>query len=305
MDDIKADAINTIGMKNLLFVLLFMGIIACDNRGHDNVQLDNGPALAENVLAKRARGITTIANSGESFAADVDAINPTPQDATQTQKLIKQGNIRFRSKDINADYAAIVDLLPASKAYIEYENQSRDNRQVNYTMTIRVEANQFDQLYQSIVGISKDVLDKSINVQDVTERFYDLETRIKNKKSLELRYLALLEKATKMSDILQVERNLNQVRTDIERMQGQFNYLNKQIGYSTISLSFFEVLPYTSPTTERATFGSRLLASLNNGWEGILSFIVSLVSLWPILLLSPIGIYLFIRIRSKRKNDFD
>lgn len=293
-------------MKNFVFVLFLTLSVACANqlddpRPSDDLLLEES-VTPNRVLSERAKGLT-VSLRGAGSAATSDSYSAAQQDATQTQKLIKTGNIRFRSTDIESDYASIVDLLPAAKAYIEYQNQSKDNRQINYTMTIRVEADKFDQLYQSIVGISDDVLDKSTNVQDVTERFYDLETRIKNKKALEVRYLALLERATKMNDILQIERSLNDARTDIERMQGQFNYLKKQIGFSTISLSFFEVLPYSTPTTEQATFGSRILASLNRGWEGILSFIISAVSLWPVLLLAPVAIFVFVKMRGRRVED--
>src|SRR5690606_37991293 len=122
-------------------------------------------------------------------------------------------------------------------------------------------------------------------IEDVTERYYDLRTRIKNKKILEQRYLALLDKATEVKDILEIENNLNQVRIEIEGLEGQFNYLSKQVRFSTINLTFYEVLPYTFDPSQREGFGARFLSALDSGWQGFLSFLVGLTTLWPFIIL--------------------
>jgi hypothetical protein len=133
-------------------------------------------------------------------------------------------------------------------------------------------------------------------------RYYDLTTRITNKKALESRYVELLKQASEIKDILDIERNLNQVRTEIEQLQGQFNYLSKQVNFSTINLSFYELLPYVYDGSQRKGFGARLLSSLNNGWQGFLSFLVGLTAIWPFILLTVVGIYMFRKLRKGWKK---
>jgi hypothetical protein len=124
---------------------------------------------------------------------------------------------------------------------------------------------------------------------------------LKNKKSLEERYRDLLIKAETVKDILEIERNINQVRTEIEQLEGQFRYLSQQISYSTLHVNFYELLPYQYNEHNRPGFGARLLSGLNSGWQGFLSFIVGLFSIWPFVLLGIGGIVLVRRWRKKRK----
>lgn len=219
-----------------------------------------------------------------------------------TKKVVKTGSIDFQSEHIEQDYKTILKLLPKFNAYIENENQSNSSQQINYTLTIRVPSNVYDTLYNSLSSIAFRLNNKYSNIEDVTERYYDLKTRIKNKKALEQRYLQLLDKATTIKDILEIERNINEIRTEIERFEGQFNYLSKQVNFSTIRLSFYEVLPYSYDSSQRKGFGARILSALDDGWQGFISFVVGLTTLWPFIFLIIGGVYLFRKLRGKRKK---
>lgn len=219
-----------------------------------------------------------------------------------TQKLIKTGGIDFQSKDIAEDFKKIKALLPNYGAYIEKENQRKSGSRIAYDLTIRVPSRTYDTLYANLSGIAYELDNRYSNVEDVTERFYDLKTRIKNKKVLEQRYLDLLKKASAIKDILQIERNLNEVRTDIERLQGQFNYLSKQIQLSTINLSFYEFIPYKGTSSNKRTFLDRIVTALGNGWDAFQSFLVGLFSIWPFLLLIAGMIWLARRLRKNWKR---
>lgn len=222
-----------------------------------------------------------------------------------TKKVVKTGGIEFQSENIEEDYKTIRKLLPKFNAYIENENQTKSDQRINYNLTVRVPSNVYDTLYSSLSKIAFRVDNKYSNLEDVTERYYDLKTRIKNKKALEERYVQLLSKATDVKDILEIEKNLNQVRTDIERFESQFNYLSKQLNFSTINLSIYEVLPYVFNSSKRKGFGARIFSALDNGWQGFLSFIVGLTTLWPFIFLIIGGVYLFRKVKKtwKRKKQ--
>lgn len=226
---------------------------------------------------------------------------PAPKSNEITQKIIKTSGIDFETENIENTYKAIITLLPKFNAYIENENQSKSSQRIQYNLTIRVPSSVHDSLYSSIGNLAFKLDIKYANIQDVTERYYDLKLRIKNKKALEERYLALLQKATAIKDILEIEKNLNEIRTNIEQLQGQFNYLSKQVNLSTIHLSFYEILPYVYDSSQRKGFGARVLSGLNNGWQSFLSFLVGATTLWPFFILLIIGVYLFRKMKARRK----
>lgn len=230
--------------------------------------------------------------------------SPTQKTETEqiTKKVVKTGGIDFQSENIGKDYQKIRAILPKYDAYIENENQSKSSLRINYNLTIRVPSIKYDSLYYSLSGLGIRLNNKYSNIEDVTARYYDLKSRIINKKALEQRYVELLKKASVIKDILEIERNLNEVRTDIERLQGQFNYLSKQVSLSTIKVSFYEILPYVYDSSQRKGFGARIFSALNNGWQAFLSFLVGITTLWPFAFLIIAGIYLFRKFRIKRNK---
>lgn len=218
-----------------------------------------------------------------------------------TRKLIKTGGLDFQSENIEADYQKITALLPKFEAYIQNENQTKSSQSINYNLTIRVPAVSYDSLFSSLAGMVFRLENKYSNVSDVSDRYYDLKTRIRNKKALEDRYLKLLSKAREIKDILEIERSINQVRTDVERMEGQLKFLKNQVSLSTIELSFYEELPYVYDGPKRKGFGARILNSLDSGWQGLLSFIVGITTLWPFLVMIAAGIFIYKKARKPKK----
>src|SRR5690554_4822170 len=229
-----------------------------------------------------------------------------PADASMAEvvekKVIKTGGLDFQSADIKKDYEAIQRLLPDFNAYIESENQSNSPHQLRFNLTIRVPADRYEALFDTLTYLSKRPDNKYSNAEDVSERCYDLQTRIKNQKALEDRYRELLGRATEVKEMLEIEKSLNEVRTTIERLEGQFRHLSNRIGYSTIHLNFYEVLPYSYDANPRRGFGARILNALENGWQGFLTFLVVLIRLWPFMIILKILVYLWGKVRRKKGN---
>lgn len=261
--------------------------------------------------------ISISCNSNHSFedsVGDIGAgyemveVSPTHQppppdsgsEVVVSTKIIKNGRITLQSEDVEKDYQSMQPLLKRFSAYIENENQTKSEYRVSYELVIRVASVHYDSLFNALTSLGVRLEHKTSNIEDVTERFYDLKTRIRNKKALENRYIELLNKATEVKDILEIERQINEVRTSIEQLEGQFNYLSKQISLSTIHLSFYEELPYTYASIQREGFGARLLNALDSGWQMFVSFIVGFTSLWPFLILAVIGFLILRRIRRSR-----
>lgn len=231
---------------------------------------------------------------GSSFA-------PQSEPAEMTRQVVKTGNIDFQTLDLAATYSTIKSILPQYEAFIEHDNQSASVDRLNRNMTIRVPASKYDSL---VAQIGKEIYRlnyQSTGVEDVTGQYFDLEIRISNAKALEARYLDILKKAHEIKDLLEIEQKLNQVRTEIEQLESQFSYLSKRIAYSTLTLNFYEELPYVLDGEKRPGFFVRIQNALRNGWDGFLSFTVGVISLWPYWLLLVAGFWGF-RKWKKRKS---
>jgi hypothetical protein len=164
---------------------------------------------------------------------------PTPKVGL---KIIKTASLRFQVKDYHQSRTAIVNLVNKNNAYLASENEENNYDNIQNTMAIRVPINRFDLLLDDLVKESSHLENKTVNAQDVTAEFIDTEARLKAKKAVEQRYMAILKQAQSVKDILEIEGQLGTIREDIEATEGQLKYLNDQVMYSSISLVFYQPL---------------------------------------------------------------
>lgn len=218
------------------------------------------------------------------------------------RKLVKTGGLSYQVESTQSEYSRISALLEKYEAYISSENESKGYDRINYNVTVKVPPQNFDPLIGDLTKDRK-LDNRWVNTSDVTERYYDLQSRIANKKKLEERYQEILKKADNVRDILEVERNLNQVRTEIESLQGQFKLLSHQVNFSNLDLSFYELVPYELDQEPRPGFGTRLINSLSAGWQGFLTFMVYLLALWPFGLLAVGVVWVVKKIRKRKKTE--
>jgi LPXTG-motif cell wall-anchored protein len=102
-----------------------------------------------------------------------------------------------------------------------------------------------------------------------------------------------LKQAKTVEEILSIESQLSNVRTEIESAEGKLNYLKSQISMSTLTITYYEVIG-----TDFG-FGSKFANSLREGWDNLLLFLIGLTSIWPFVLVIGGGAFWFWR---KRKN---
>jgi hypothetical protein len=139
---------------------------------------------------------------------------------------------------------------------------------------------------------------KDIEVLDVTEEYIDVEARIETKKELEKRYKELLAKAKTVEDILKIEKEIGVLRAEIESIEGRLRYLKDRIGFSTLTVEFYQTKP------SAFGFSSKFTQALAKGWDLVLLIFVGLTHLWALIILALI-IVVFIRRYNKKKQKTD
>lgn len=214
------------------------------------------------------------------------------------EKIKKTADISLTVDDYKIARLAIDRIVKAGNAYIGGENEQNTTYTISNTMVIRVANKDFDRVVNALTAIDARVNSKNIYTEDVTAQFVDITARLKSKKEVEQRYIALLQKAAKVSDILEVEEQLRVIREEIEAKEGELKYLNDQVDYSTINLSFHQDFEYT-PASNPGFFG-RMGNAFGNGWNGFLSFLVSMMYAWPLWIMLSIGAYFLYRFIKKQ-----
>jgi hypothetical protein len=215
------------------------------------------------------------------------------------QKIIKEGNLRFETSDLAATYSQIQKAVKSNNAIIQNDTEGKDYESVFRKLIIRVPSKNFDLFLKDI---SKGVAyfdNKEISSQDVTAEYIDIDARLKAKKVLENRYLELLKKANKVSEMLEIEAQLSSIREEIEAKEGQLNYMQNRVSFSTITIEFYKSIAEESGAT--ASYGMKIWTAIKSGFNSMSSLFINLLSIWPfIIILFVIGYFIRKRFKTKK-----
>lgn len=284
-------------MKKLIALLIFsvfINIIISCSSSVKNDYTESSPAsgtLSSEPASPKDEAVAI--EEGKSFQEQKE-MNVEPDQ----RKLIKTGQLKFETDNLDETRARINQAVSKYKAYISNEQSGTEYDRLSYTLVIRVDAQNFDKLVNDIgSGVEKFDI-KSIDVNDVTEEYVDIQIRLKTKKELENRYLELLKKAGKVSDMLEIEQQIGYLRTEIESIEGRMRYMNDRIELSTLTVTY-----YKKTEVHSTKFSALFSKGFMNGINALIWFFVGLVNIWPFILITFVTIWLIRRhIRRKRNK---
>jgi hypothetical protein len=223
------------------------------------------------------------------------------QVADTSKKIIKEGDIRFEAGNLKTTKEKIIASLKSFGGYVaeESETNNGDNNHKEYNIKIRVPSKNFDRFLEALATNTDRIDTKNIRIRDVTTEYIDITTQLKNKNLLEKRYQELLAKATKTADLLQIENKLTEIRSDIESTQGQLNYLNKQVSYSSLDITFYT--KQSGQVNSGNEFGYKLKTALADGWSFLQNLFFGIIGIWPIILIIIIIYWMIKKWRKRRR----
>lgn len=282
-------------MKNVCLSLFFLVLIASCK---DQVS-ESSEAVATESKMMMAPNVKDVAyDEAVVDTASVSVSQPaTPSDT----KIIKSANLKFETQDISNSYSVIQKAVQKYNAIVQSDASGKDYGSVFRNLTLRIPCKNFDVF---ITEISQGVAHfdtKEISQQDVSEEYIDVESRMKSKKKLEERYLQLLAKAGKVSEMLEIEKKLSEIREEIEAKEGQLKYMQNRIAMSTVTIEM-----YTNNASESGatvSYPSKIWNSIKEGFNGLSNFMLSILSIWPFILIFAVTFFWFKRRIWKRKQD--
>ncbi|MEO1053943.1 MAG: DUF4349 domain-containing protein [Bacteroidota bacterium] len=290
-------------MKHLIApILICITLLSCQQRAAEDriidginspngfYDLDNNPSGDVDFNSILYESNDQTGNVQLNFAAQDASFTPpltnqpSPIENTE-RKIIKVGWVGFQVEHLEKSLNNIDQSLTKYGAYIASSDQQEDAYQKFANVSIRVKAEMMDSLMDELVKEAIFIKRKSINTNDVSEEFIDLNTRLKTKMEAENQYLQILKKAKTVEEILKVQDQLRKIREEIEAKQGRLVYLENQVSLSTITLYIYENKDVIAEAPDKG-FGTKLIAGFSNGWNSFLRFILGLVTAWPLTLIA-------------------
>lgn len=161
---------------------------------------------------------------------------PSSQTTAQDRMIVRTATLTVLVNDV-PDVAAKIDGLAASLGgFVVSSTQRDDGASTSATVTIRVPASRMDEALAQIKAFAVKVRSEQVTGKDVTEEFVDTDARLRNLRATETRYLELLQQARSVNDVLAVEKELTNVRGQIEQLQGRLQFLQRSVDLATITV---------------------------------------------------------------------
>ena len=197
---------------------------------------------------------------------DVDKEGSTAEAAER--KIIRNADITIEVPSTTDAQHRITSIAEAHSGFIvtseakQRESNDPAQRTLDIKLVVRVPSNQFGSAFDEIRKLAGNTPEEQVNSQDVTEDFIDLEARIKTQKALEAQFLEIMRGANKIADALEVQRQLAEVRTDIEKLEGRKRFLENRSSLSTINVNILAPKPVIAVT--KTGFGHSLREAVSD-----------------------------------------
>jgi uncharacterized protein DUF4349 len=193
---------------------------------------NQAPGLMDGALADRGRGDLLEVDDDQEPVRPTKGKRPgetAVEPGRSTPLLIYTAHLDVAVYQVQSTQKKVISLAKALGGFLA--------RQDGQVVVIRVPARRFEAALDRIEGFG-DVIRRQIEAKDVTEEFRDQTIRLRNLEAVRARLETLLEKADKVKDALEVQRELARITGQIESLKGRLRFLEDRIAFSTISVNF-------------------------------------------------------------------
>ncbi|SEW50790.1 DUF4349 domain-containing protein [Chitinophaga arvensicola] len=268
-------------------------LTACSRHNGTSAPIAQQLVLPEDEKAAPAALEKEVASDPGSEASDNTAALPI------SQKIIKEGILRFETNDFENAKKRITDTVKKYGGYLASEKEENTRLRWQNQMVVKIPSAAFEQCMESLTGGSSRVDEKSSTSTDVTDAYIDLDARMKARLAVEQRYVQILQQARNVKEILEVEAQLKSIREEIESAKGRLQYMDHHVAYSTINLEYYQQFANTDP--QSPGFFQRSWFAFADGWNGLLSFAIGILSGWP-LMVGMVFLFIFIKRVIRRRK---
>lgn len=255
------------------------------------------------------------ANTATADGASADgAASRSAETPEYGLKIIREARIEMQTENYSEDMAALEELVTSMGGFItsreewgsEQSAETGENPRT-LSLTLRIPSDQLDAFVEQAkqVGI---VTSSSISETDVTDQYTDTDRRLQAYQKQYDRVLEMMDQATTVEELIQIESELSRLEMEIESCQGTLNYWDARVNYSTVYIYVDEVRRAISANP---SLGERMRTALANSWDdftqGCQDLVVNLyaaipyIVVWIVVLAAAGGIAALI-VRKVRKG---
>jgi anti-sigma factor RsiW len=198
------------------------------------------PAKAAQSEASDVTADIVPENATAERAAEAKPVE-SPAPTLANRKLIRNATVELEIVSFDTAVQKITALANEERGYVATtDSEKQANGKLRGQIVVKVLPENLDRFLQKIRSLGE-LKNQTLGTEDVTKAYFDTDARLKNAHVMEQRLIEMLKTKTgKVSDLLQVEKELGRVREEIEKMQGELKYWDSQVQFATVTISLAE-----------------------------------------------------------------
>lgn len=197
-------------------------------------------AKSQEQAASGAGAAKDAAGKGGSGTAGFASAEASGQDGLN-RKLIYKANVTMKVKDYGAAQSEIRDLVTLAGGYILQFSENNTVHEQGGQFTLKIPSGGFSSFLKDLEKIPVlSPVQRSMQGQDVSEEYVDLDSRLKAKQILEARYMEFMQKATKTDELVAFTNELGKIQEEIERIKGRMRYIDQNVAFSTVEIRIYQ-----------------------------------------------------------------
>ena len=307
-------------LKTFLLTLALAAAAGCA-AGSQREAAPQSSATSTSTAPQQSAAPAAPGGGGGDFRAESDmktvSLERTAEPAAQSQpqgpnaapierKIIRNATLTLEVEQPDKALQRIASIATSRDGYVvtsdsRKETVAQGERTYEViTVELRVPSAQFDATLADIRAAGGSVTAQKITGKDVTEEYIDLEARLRTQKALEAQLMEIMKRAQEVEDAISVQRELTNVRTEIERIEGRRRFLENQSSLSTISVTLQPPAPLIGTTGFFRSVGAAFGEGVDIAAAITLFFIRLLLALIPVAIFIGLPAYFLLRYLVRR-----
>jgi hypothetical protein len=237
-----------------LIIIILILFIAKDLFSDSVLRLTPWSQTSLEPISKSAVTEEALTSSvGRGGIGIIPSTDYTPTE-TEDRLVVQESNLSLVVMDVRETSDQIVDQAKSVGGYMVNTSLTNPEEAPFATVTVRVPADKLREVLDDFRGLAVKVTSENIRGTDVTDEYVDLESRLETLGKTKTKFEEILNKATEIQDILEVQRQLTYLQDQIDSLKGRQEYLEQtaKLAKVTVYLSTDEyALPYKPTETFR------------------------------------------------------
>lgn len=197
------------------------------------------PLNIQSIPGPQNQSVNNPIGAMPSTGNDTLPIVKSPNNLESERFIIRNANLSLETENIQKIMQQITDVAKLSGGYVVNSKFSQANQADEYgaaEISIRVPAISLESSLKQLKSLATKVLYEEVNGEDITDKYVDLKSKIKNLQASSAQLISIMAGAKQIKDILNIQKQLSDTQGQIDFLEGYLNYYDQSKAYSLISI---------------------------------------------------------------------